>query len=62
MDCSCYQPLHFFFWILCSNYTKQYTATAIFEIEQGKSNNLNIPSEFGALASLAGFGSVGAQI
>ena len=39
--------------------TKQYTATAIFEIEQGGANNLNIPSEFGALASIAGFGSVG---
>ena len=39
--------------------TKQYTATAIFQIEQNRSNSLTIPSDFGALASLAGFGSVG---
>ena len=39
--------------------TKQYTATAIFEIEQGRSNGLNITGEFGALASIAGFGNVG---
>ena len=38
---------------------KQYNATAIFEIEQGGANNLHIPSEIGALASIAGFGSVG---
>ncbi len=41
--------------------TKHYTAAAIFQIEQNGSNSLNIPSEFGALASLAGFGNVGAQ-
>ena len=45
--------------IFCSGYyalttSKQYTATAIFEIEQGNSSGLNIPSEIGALASLAG--------
>ena len=39
--------------------TKEFTATAIFEIEQTKSNNLNIPSELGALASLAGLGGSG---
>ena len=38
---------------------KKFTATAIFEIKHNNSNGLNIPSEFGALASLAGFGSVG---
>ena len=38
---------------------KQYTAAAIFQIEQNGSNSLNIPGEFGALASLAGFGHVG---
>ena len=38
--------------------TKQYSATAIFEIEQNKSNNLNISGEFGALASLAGLSGV----
>ena len=38
---------------------KQYTAAAIFQIEQNGSNSLNIPGEFGALASLAGFGNVG---
>ena len=41
--------------------SKHYTAAAIFQIEQNGSNNLNIPGEFGALASLAGFGNVGAQ-
>ena len=50
--------------VFCSGYyalttSKEYTATAIFEIEQNKSNSLNIPSEFGALASLAGLGGVG---
>ena len=59
MDCCRHQPLRFFFWILFTYHHKQYTATAIFEIEQGGANNLNIPSEFGALASIAGFGSVG---
>ena len=39
--------------------TKQYTATAIFEIEQSNSSGLNIPSEIGALASLAGLNNVG---
>ena len=41
------------------NATKEYTATAIFEIEQTKSNNLNIPDELGTLASLAGLGGAG---
>ena len=38
---------------------KQYTATAIFEIEPGNSNNFNIPGDIGALASVAGFGGIG---
>ena len=33
---------------------KQYTASAIFEIEQSKSDGINIPNGFGALASFAG--------
>ena len=41
---------------------KQYTATAVFEIEQSNSDSLNIPSEFGALASFAGFGQVGSSV
>ena len=40
------------------NTDKQFTAVAVFEIEQNHSNNLNIPSEFGALASLAGLSGV----
>ncbi|MEE2999667.1 MAG: Wzz/FepE/Etk N-terminal domain-containing protein [Pseudomonadota bacterium] len=39
------------------NTDKKYTATAIFEIEQNSSNGINLPSEFGALASIAGIGS-----
>ena len=38
---------------------KQYTAAAIFQIEQNGSNSLNIPGEIGALASLAGLSNVG---
>ena len=41
------------------NTNKQYTATAIFEIEQNNSTGFNIPSEFGALASVAGFEAAG---
>ncbi len=37
---------------------KKYTAQVIFQIEQRSSNGLNIPGEFGALASLAGVGGV----
>ena len=49
--------------IFCCGYysvtsIKQYNANAIFEIQQGGAHNLNIPSEFGALASIAGFGTV----
>ena len=40
------------------NTDKQFTAVAVFEIEQNHSNNLNIPGEFGALASLAGLSGV----
>ena len=35
---------------------KEYTASAVFEIEENDANGLNIPGELGALASLAGFG------
>ena len=48
------------FYILTSD--KQYTATAIFEIEQGNSKGLNLPSEFGALASIAGRSGVESSI
>lgn len=48
------------FYILTSD--KQYTATAIFEIEQGNSKGLNLPSEFGALASIAGLSGVESSI
>ena len=49
--------------IFCSGYysltsTKHFTAVAVFEIEQNNSNSLNIPGEFGALASLAGLSGV----
>ncbi|MFL2794105.1 MAG: GumC family protein [Paracoccaceae bacterium] len=36
---------------------KQYTATAVFDIEQSNSQGLNLGGELGALASIAGFGS-----
>ena len=35
---------------------KKYTASAVFEIKKNNANTLNIPSELGAIASLAGFG------
>ena len=41
------------------NSNKQFTATAVFEIEQRHTDGLNIPSELGALASIAGLGNVG---
>ena len=41
------------------NTDKQFTAAAVFEIEQNNSNNLSIPGELGALASFAGFGTIG---
>ena len=38
---------------------KQYTANAVFNIEQSSSRGLNLGGELGALASIAGFGSSG---
>ena len=36
---------------------KQYTAKAVFDIEQSNSRGLNLGGELGAIASIAGFGS-----
>ena len=54
------------FFIFLSGYyalttTKKYTSNAVFEIEQNKSSSLNIPSELGALASLAGLSGAGSS-
>ena len=61
LDCRCYQ-LFVFSGYYALTTDKKYTATAMFEIKQDTSNGLNIPSEFGALASLAGLGGVAPSV
>ena len=40
------------------NAEKVYKSTAVFEIEESRSGGLNIPGDLGAIAAIAGFGTV----